>query len=417
MAQQTLGIGIIGAGNIIKRHALAHRAFPDLSRLVGVADIDLKRATRAKENFGFEHAFGNHKELLDRGDVDVIDICTPANHHTRLVVEAIEAGKHVLCEKPMTITLAEADEIIAAAERRPELTVSFVFQLRSDPTFRRIRMMIEQGLIGKVVAGNVMVHLRKKPAYYTAVASRGSWKGDGGGVLINQAIHQLDALISFLGEPVEVSSVMGTFVQPIEAEDTINGWVRFASGAIATIDCTVCAQSKTFAIGVVGENAGLQVGGNPDADSFNFKIKAPGSAAQKALTNQGKKLSPQPVDPGSLTIALQKMSAKIGRKPWTPPAHWGHAPFVGEFLRAARNGEPGPVPPREARRSLELTLALYESALAGTSITLPLDSTSRVYHGVDPQKMKSAGETPARSEPRGKPVPMSSGARAGSVAD
>ena len=415
MAQQPLGIGLIGAGNIVKRHALAYRALPELSRLVAVADLDIKRAHAARTNFGFAHALDDHRELLQRDDVDVVDICTPANHHARLVIDALEAGKHVLCEKPMATTLADADKIIQAAERHPDLKVSFVFQLRSDATHRRMRLMIEQGLIGKLVTANVTVHLRKKPAYYTSDPSRGSWRGDGGGVLINQAIHQLDALLSFMGNPVETSAVMGRFVQPIEAEDTITGWVKFESGAFASIDCTVCAQSKNFSIGVVGENAGLQVSGDPDKGSFGWKIKAGGSAAYKGLSAQGFKLSPSPPPPPKgVSLAIQKINAKIKRQPWIPPATWGHAPFIREFLTAVRSGAPSPVPPKEGRRSLELAAALYESALSGKPIKLPLTETSQVYNGVDPENIDDCADVKFGLGARPGPVKMPSGARADS---
>lgn len=390
MANQQLGIGIIGAGNIVKRHALAYRALPGIARLTAIADISTKRAEAAKLAFGFKHALGDYHEMLTRDDVDVVDVCTPAHLHARMVIDAIDAGKHVICEKPMATTLAEADDIIAAADRHPNQTVSFVFQLRTEAAHRRMRLMIEKGLIGRVLTASLSVRLKKKPGYYTSVPGRGSWKTDGGGVLINQAIHQLDALISFLGEPVVVSSVMDTFVQPIEAEDTIAGWVKFKSGAIATIDCTVCAHSKTFWIDVLGENAACRIGGNPDADAFDWKIKASGSAAQKALSKQAQELSPTPVNPGGGAVAIQKLQAKIKRRPWIPPAHWGHTPCVKAFLEAAGTGAPGPIPPREARRSLELAAALYESAITREPVSLPIDSTSSVYHGVQSEDTSNA---------------------------
>jgi len=385
MEQKPYGIGIIGAGNIVKRHAQAYISLPESARLVGVADIDRKRAEKAKSEFRFDAAFDDYHQLLARDDIQVVDLCTPANHHAPMVVDALKAGKHVLCEKPMATTLAEADDIIRVADEHPQQVASFVFQLRSDPTHRRIRRMIEQGLIGRPLVASVSVRLRKKPSYFTSSAGRGSWKTDGGGVLINQAIHQLDALVSFLGDPVAVSAVMDAFVQPIEAEDTITGWVKFSSGAFATIECTLCAQGKSFLIEILGENAALAIGGNPDANKFDLKIKAQGSAARQALETQGKKASPAaPADPASWKMGIQKVAAKIGGRPWKPPGHWGHTPFVREFLTAIETGSTGPIPPREGRRSLELAAALYESALTQSVVRLPLDSTSRVYNGVDP---------------------------------
>ena len=132
MEQQPLGIGVIGAGHILKRHATAYAALPKLARLVGVADIDAKRAAAAKEQHGFAHSYTDYHELLARPDVQVISVCTPAGLHARMVIDAIRASKHVLCEKPMTTTPAQADEIIEAGKKNPAPKVSFVFQMRTD---------------------------------------------------------------------------------------------------------------------------------------------------------------------------------------------------------------------------------------------------------------------------------------------
>ncbi len=383
MEHRALGIGIIGAGHIIRRHALAYRSLPQLARLLAVADLDGKRARAARQRFGFEADFDDYRAILGRDDIAAVSVCTPAGTHARIVIDALEAGKHVLCEKPLATTLADADEIIAVADRHPGQIVCCVFQLRSDPTHRRMRWMIREKHIGSALAARMCVRLCKSPAYYANVPGRGSWETDGGGVVINQAIHQLDALVSFLGDPLEVSAVMDTFVQPIEAEDTLAGWIRFRSGAIATVECTTCAKSKEFSIDVFGDSAGVCVSGDPDSQKFDWRVRARGSAAKKALTSMGLKAFPSPPDPKSLSLKIKKLIAKIGRREWLPPPHWGHTPFVREFLEAALAGEAGPVPPREARRSLELAMALYQSAKTGSAVKLALDSRSPLHHGVE----------------------------------
>ncbi len=392
MGQGSLGIGIIGAGHIIKRHALAYRVHPDLARLIAVADIDRRRAQAAAQRFGLEDSGDDYQALLARDDIDAVSICTPAGTHARIVIDAIRAGKHVLCEKPLATTLADADEIIAVAEQHPKQTVSCVFQLRSDATYRRMRWMIREKHIGRALSARVCVRLRKTPAYYANAPGRGSWEMDGGGVVINQAIHQLDALVSFLGHPVAVSAVMDTLVQPIEAEDTLAGWIRFGNGALATVECTTCAKSKEFSIHIIGENAEARISGDPDSQKFDWRVNARGSAAKKALRSTGLKAFPQPPDPKGLKLKIAKLSAKMRRRDLLPPAHWGHAPFVGEFLEAAMSGQTGPVPPREARRSLELATALYQAATTGDTVRLPLDLQSPLYHGLKRQPERDAGQ-------------------------
>ncbi len=382
MNSRPLGIGVIGAGQIIKRHALAYHSLPELARLVAVADIDRKRADEAKKRYRFQRTYADYADLLACDDVDAVSICTPAGTHARMVTDAIKAGKHVLCEKPIATTLVDADKIISVADDNPRQTVSCVFQLRNDPTHRRMRWMIEQGHIGKVLFAKVCVRLRKSPGYYKSTPGRGSYKSDGGGVVINQAIHQIDALLSLLGEPIMVSAAMDTFVHPIEAEDTLVGWIRFAGGAIATIECTTCAKRKEFSIDLVGQHAGMRVSGDPDSQKFDWRIDTAGSAAKNSLRSMGLRRFPQPHDPKPWTVAAQKLVAKIKRRDRLPPSDRGHTPLIREFLEAARAGQPGPVPPREARRSVELTTALYESAKARRIVGLPLDRHCELYDGM-----------------------------------
>jgi predicted dehydrogenase len=382
MSAEPLGVGIIGAGQIVKRHALAYRALPGLGRLIAVADVDPKRAADAKERFGFKYAFHDYTELLACDEVAAVSVSTPASLHARMVQDAIAAGRHVLCEKPIATTLADADAMIAASEGRPDVTASCVFQLRCDATHRRLRWMIEQNNLGRILLAKVCVRVKKSPGYYTSAPSRGSYQGDGGGVLINQAVHQLDALLWLLGEPVAASAQMDTFVHPIEAEDSLAGWIRFAGGAIATIECTTCAKKKEFSIDVVGENAGMRVAGDPDSQKFDWRIDALGSAAGKAMRSVARRGVPDPPEPGKLTASLQKFAAKVRGRDYQPSAHKGHTPLVKQFLEGARAGEPGPIPLREARRSLELATALYESADAGQVVALPLDGQCRFYRGV-----------------------------------
>ncbi len=389
MTPEGLGIGIIGAGHIVERHLAAYRSLSDLARIVAVADIDLNRAEAAQRKAGAQFAFDDHRRLLERSDIGAVDVCTPANFHAPVVIDALQAGKHVLCEKPMATTLADADAILKEAQRNPKLAVNFVFQLRAEATHRRMRELIRNGEIGRPLVSSLNVRLRKKAAYFKSGVGRGTWKVDGGGVLINQAIHQLDALLSFLGDAIEASAVMHTFIQPTETEDTLAGWVRFAGGALATIECTTCAHGKHFAIDVLGENASMRIAGDPDGHAFDWQVKAPCATARNAIVNKGLKLVPPPSSlQNPLASGFAKLAAKIRGKQWMPPDHWGHTPFIRAFLEAIRGGNPGPVPVCEARRSLELCAALYESALHRRVVSLPLDSSSSVYNGVKTEKME-----------------------------
>lgn len=383
MRDSALGVGIIGAGAIVGLHCMAYRSLSECARLVAVADVDEGRANAAKQAFSFRHSYKDYRDLLGREDIDVVSVCTPPHVHTPIVLDALAAGKNVLCEKPMARTLEEADHVVKATERNLGGKCSYVFQYRTDPAHLRIRKLIRDNALGKILMATVRVRAKRTPAYYARVPGRGSWGIDGGGVLINQSIHQLDALTSFLGNPVEVSAVMDTFVQPTEGEDTLAAWIRFANGAVATIDCTVCAHEDWFTIEVLGQNAQVSVHGTPAHHYCTWSVESKSSAVKKALRASGLSEFPDlPTGPSLSRVRAQKLLCKVRGREWVPPRHWGHTPHVSAFLKAVGTTSEVPVPPREARRSLELAVALYASAITQTTVQLPIDPSSPFYRGV-----------------------------------
>ena len=383
--QSRLGIGIVGAGVISRNHASAYRCLPHLARLVAVADIDEMRATSAKREYGFQEAYTDYRALLSRSDIDVVSICTPPHLHRSIVIDALAAGKHVLCEKPMARTLEEADQMIRAADEHPQSQLSFVYQYRSDPTYSRVQQMIHNNELGRMLVASVRVRARRMPSYYASTPGRGSWAVDGGGVLINQAIHQLDALISFLGNPLEVSGAMHTFLQPTEGEDTLVGWIKFDSGALGSINCTVCAHDDSFAIEIIGENAQAKIWGRPDQRNFTWVLESKSEAVQRALRANGLRDYPDlPTGPRPWTVRGQKLVCKLRSRPWIQPLHWDHTPHVQEFLTALASSRAIAVPPRQARRSLELAVALYEAGITGRTVRFPIDDAHAFYGGITP---------------------------------
>ena len=406
MPRKLLGIGIIGAGGIVRRHAVAYRCLPELARLVAVADVDKDRANAAKHEHGFAEIYTDYRELLGRDNIDVVSICTPPHLHSRMVIDALDAGKHVLCEKPIARTLEEADQEIAAAERQAQLKASCVYQYRSDPTHKRVRQMIHSNSLGRILMATVRVRAKRMPGYYAAAPGRGSRRIDGGGVLINQAIHQLDALVSFLGTPVEASAIMQTFLQPTEGEDTLAGWIKFENGAFATIDCTVCAHDEWFAIEVIGENAQTTVRGSTDRHDCTWKVASKSSAVERALRMSG--LSDFPDLPAGLPpwrVKAQKAVHKVRGRQWLPPWYWGHTPHVRDFLNSIGSLDPPPVPPREARRSLELANGLYISALTRKAVQFPIERDHIFYSGIPSERRINSTETSRGSTFRSSVVP------------
>jgi UDP-N-acetyl-2-amino-2-deoxyglucuronate dehydrogenase len=378
---RALGVGVVGAGDIMKRHALAFRAAG--ARLVAVADIDRKRADAARKQHGFAVATDDPAALFANPDVDVVAICTRPNTHARLTIDALAAGKHVLCEKPIAPTLAEADDVIAAAARRPDLVVSFVYQWRLDPAVQMVRGLLERDELGRPLMAEAHVRTVRNDAYYKPAARRESWELDGGGVLVVVAIHQLDLLLAMLHEPVEASAQMATFQKPTEGEDTLVGWIRFRNGALATIESTVCGQEDTFSVELLGAKARARLVRPQGSRGCRWEVVTRNRALRKSLEAVGRREAPpETFEPGPKTIKLLERLGKLRRKPYVAPAQWSHRASVAAFVDAVRSSGPSPMSPAEARRSLELTVGLYHAARSGRVVRFPLDRTFPDYHGI-----------------------------------
>jgi len=321
---------------------------------------------------GFEDAIGDYHELLARDDIDVVSVCTPAASHAGIVLDAIRANKHVLCEKPMTTTTADAHAIASAASERPELCISCVFQHRDDPALQRARWLLERDALGQVLTVHLSARARRAAAYYTD--TRGRMETDGGGALMVQGIHLLDALIWLVGPVGSVSATMDTFMHAIDTEDTIGGWARLVTGAVATIDCTTCAQRDVYRIDVLGETASLHLDYRPGwARTWSLRVKSPRWRSAWSMRWRAERSFPPETRFRAGHVATLAARRLIGND--RIASHLGHGPHVRRFLEAIENGGPPPVPPAEAARSLEAVLAFYRSAHQGEPVQMSLNGT------------------------------------------
>jgi predicted dehydrogenase len=316
---------------------------------------------------GFDDAMRDYHDVLARSDIDVVSVCTPAASHAEIVLDAIRANKHVLCEKPITTTTEDAHAIASAASQQPGLCVSCVFQHRDDPALQRARWLLEQQAVGKVLAVHLSALARRDAAYY--IGTRGQMEADGGGALMVQGIHLLDALIWLIGPVRSVSATMDTFVHATDTEDTIAGWARLETGAVATIDCTTCAERDEYAINVFGETASLRLDYRPGwARTWTLRMRSRSwQSGWNARWRAARRFPPESRvrAPHVATIAATRLMGKDGIAP-----HLGHGPHVRRFLDAIEHGEPPPVSPAHAARSLEAVLAFYRSAHRGETIHL-----------------------------------------------
>jgi len=332
---ERLGIGIIGAGGIASAHASAWLAMGDSCQLIAFADQDVRRAQERTEQFGAQRWFADPYELLQQEDIHIISLCTPPFNHAKLSIAALEAGKHALVEKPMCCSLEEADQMIEAAERNERL-LGVVFQWRFTPEFVRIKALLEHGKLGKPFLAH-MVSLWWRTADYFRVWWRGTWEKECGGSVINHAIHHLDFLLGLMGEVEKVSAQMGVFAHEIETEDAAAAVVRFANGALGVLVASTATYPEEHRVTIYGEL---------------------GSASL----------------PWQLNLADSRYQSEV--EEWVRqlprPEHGGHMAVISDFLQAVKTQRKPAVDGREGRRSVELAIAIYKSAITGEPVSLPL---------------------------------------------
>lgn len=365
-------IGIVGTGIVAAEHAKAIASFPDVARLVAAADLNAERIGAFAKAFGLTKTYTDAAALISDPDVQLVVITTPPAAHEALTVAALEAGKYVFCEKPLAQSLASAARIAAAAARHPgRLGVSY--QFRYDAPFRRLSWLIQNGWIGKPEAATLERHSYIPHSNPGSGSWWGAWDVAGGGVLITQLIHELDMLILLMGKPVSVEAVADTRFTSIESEDYVQATIRFEGGGVAR--CVASVNSGYLGGGLVIK------GSQGTADMAGNVQTVESDRAQKAQAALNAAL-PDTVPPSSSLVS--RILGKVLKRPNAPrPSHY--ARFYREIAGAIQKGGALPIPAAEAITSLDLCMAIYESAVQGTPVTLPLSPESTVYQGVTRQ--------------------------------
>jgi predicted dehydrogenase len=211
--------------------------------LAAVVDIDPAIAERSGKEFNVRY-YTQIDDVLGLGDVDIIDICTPTQFHRDLAIKVAKAGKHCICEKPMSLSDAECGEMIEAF-RRSGKVIGSVFQHRFSDAARQVREAIDKGWLGKILTITAETNWWRNPLYWSS-PGRGTWRRDGGGILMVQAIHAIDLMLYFGGPITDISAMTSTQVHHIEAEDTGGALLRFNSGAIGVVQATTAANTSDY---------------------------------------------------------------------------------------------------------------------------------------------------------------------------
>ena len=222
---------LIGAGVIGDVHAQALTQL-DTAELVAIADLDESKAAIMARKYGVEESTIDAENLLRRGDIDAVTICTPSGVHADLAVAALDAGKHVVVEKPIDVSLEAADRIIGA-EKASGKTVAVISQHRFDKSTEKVVQAVRDGNLGRITSAIASHAWWRGQSYYDSGDWRGTWAMDGGGATMNQTVHTINLMVSILGVPVEVFAYTACLAhERIEVEDTAVAVVKFDSGAL-----------------------------------------------------------------------------------------------------------------------------------------------------------------------------------------
>ena len=348
--QGTIGYAVLGLG-IGMAHAEAAAASENAT-LVALCDLDEARLQKAATLYPNATLYTDAKALFADPEVDIVSICLPSAMHADFAVQAMEAGKHVLVEKPLDITCERAMRI-EEARCRTGKRCGVVLQNRYNLNMYPIREALAQGRLGKLLLGTFAVKWHRDQRYYDRGGWRGTWEMDGGGSLINQSSHTVDLMQWLMGDVVSVSSSMSIGNHQIETEDTTVSTLRFAGGALATRVTTTCAYPGiSTEICLYGSNGSIEA----DADRLKlWKMREP---VQDMDEDEEEEVMLARFGGGNRTAA-----AACGRL-------YGHRYVVEDMILAVRDGRDPQVMPPEAMKSLAIIEAIYRSAKEGKTVNL-----------------------------------------------
>lgn len=352
-------IALVGAGFIGKTHADVIASIPEftLSSIVDPVAKNLAALSDAVEasTGSRPREFADLATALRDEEVDIVVICTPTGYHATTAVEAINAGKHVLIEKPLDVTPTAAVQVVKAARAHPALVNAVISQKRFEPSSEVIKAAIDGGDFGHITSGVVIGSLWRSQSYYDSGEWRGTWKLDGGGALMNQGVHSIDLLVWFLGRPKSVLARSELLAhQRIEVEDTAAAIIEFESGALASVLYTTAAYPG---ISPRIEVHGDRGSGVIDSDALAYYHVASSGAEVGDYGLNGAGLGNQAAEVFDSTPDTSYPAAIIG-----------HRRQYLDFLSALRGESTPRAGIEDAFISLATVVAVYESARTGTAV-------------------------------------------------
>jgi len=342
-AAKPIRIALVGCGRISRNHFDAIKKVEGLA-LVGVCDDKEERATSAGNAHGVP-SFTDYETMLRSVECDAVTISTPSGLHASHGVIAARAGKHVIAEKPMAITLEQADRLVAACDQaRVHLFV--VKQNRLNPPVQLLKRAIDAGRFGRIFLANATVRWQRPQSYYDGDSWRGTWEFDGG-AFMNQASHYVDLIQWMLGPVESVVAKTATQARRIESEDSGVAVLKFRSGALGVIEVNVLTFPKNLegSITIIGEKGTVKIGGTAVNRVEHWEFAEPD------------------VD-----------DAMVNASSTSPPSVYGfgHEGYYRNVAAVLRGEAKAETDGRAGRKSLELILGIYEAARTGRDVPIPL---------------------------------------------
>lgn len=346
----TINCAIIGCGVVAPSHAAGYSRIAGV-RLRWACDLVAEKARKLAERYGIERTTCDYRDVLADPDTHAVSICTDHASHAEIAVAALDAGKHVLCEKALAATTEGLDAMMAAGDRHPELVFAGVFQHRFDRLYQYLKRLIDDGAFGTLLTASCKVLCRRTDAYYLADQWRGTWDREGGSVMINQAIHFVDLLQWMTGGVTSLSAAYAnlTHGNTIETEDTAVAVLKLRNGALGSILATSSSHLEWDpSFFIYGSHGSLELrNGKPLRVTFY----------DAALAHRIE------TDLRSLSDPIRNDAGKDYYGP-------SHPTQIADFIGAIRDRRAPFITARDARTAVDIVLAIYRSHREGRWINL-----------------------------------------------
>jgi predicted dehydrogenase len=343
-------VGVAGSG-FGAAHIAAYKALPGKYEVGAICDIDMERARRLGSQEGIPCVTRDFGALCAQKDLDIIDVCTPSHLHAQHTMEALAAGKHVICEKPIAGSLRDIDGLIDA-EAGCGRRVMPIFQNRFGAGIQKLRMLLDQGIAGRPYLATATTAWRRRPAYY-AVPWRGKWDTEMGGSLVTLGIHTIDLILHVLGPASSAFAFAATRVNPVETEDCLSACLRMADGSLCSYGLTTGSSRETSKLRICFEGFSAESNDAPYAYSSDpWTFVGDSERHTERIVESLQSFSPEPE---------------------------GLEGQFSAFHTALDAGSEIPVTLRSARHVLETVTAIYASAHAGKLVELPIASDDPCY--------------------------------------